>query len=71
VTNVINLSVPWVLQPAAAGGGLTLRVEASYEVQPLSPPASSYTEVVGKRRPDPPTQVSGQRRRGAQRPRRV
>lgn len=33
VTNVINLSVPWVLQPAAAGGGLTLRVEASYEVK--------------------------------------
>jgi len=33
VTNVINLSVPWVLQPVAAGGGLTLRVAASYEVK--------------------------------------
>lgn len=33
MTNVINLSVPWVLQPVAAGGGLTLRVAASYEVK--------------------------------------
>lgn len=33
VMNVINLSVPWVLQPVAAGGGLTLRVAASYEVK--------------------------------------
>ena len=45
VSNIINLSVPVLLQPASAGGGVTLRVGATYNVKGPRTIALSFQEV--------------------------